>query len=259
MKTIITRSDDCASSHAANQAIVQAVDAGFIKNVSIMAAGSYVEEAAQMLSGRKDICFGLHVTFNAEWDKVRWGPVSPKEQVPSLVDKDGFFYQDPVMFQDHQPSLDEMLRECDAQLDKLVRAGFSISYVDTHMFAESCITGWGEQLDRWIAAKGLVNHNFFYNFIPDNDAFAQTPGKFEQVLSHLGDGQYFFLSHPALYGQEMTQCGSADVDGEELARNRDREAAFVASPDTIAICERYGFRTIRYDEAVPNPDLKFRW
>jgi hypothetical protein len=251
MKTLLTRADDCGSSRAANQAICQALDAGFIKNVSIMAPGPYVDEAANMLSNRKDVCFGLHITLNAEWNKVRWGPVSPREQVPSLVDRDGYFYQDPVMFRQHMPSLEEIIQECNAQLDKLTKAGFTISYVDCHMFPERHVAGLQEKLDGWIAEKGLINHNFFYNDFPQNDYIASTPGLMEQVLSTLGEGQYFFLSHPAMYSQEMTECGNAEVDGELLARGRDREAAFIAAPDTISICERYGFRTIRYDEAVP--------
>jgi hypothetical protein len=253
MKTILTRSDDYASSHAANHAIVRAVNSGFIKNVSIMAAGPYVEEAAMLLSERNDICFGLHITLNAEWDRVRWGPVSPKEQVPSLVDKDGYFYQDPVLFQEHQPSLEEIIQECEAQLEKLISAGFTISYVDSHMLPERYVTGLTERLDRWIASKGLINHMEYYRLFPRNDDVASTPGLFEQVLSTLEEGQYFFVTHPALYSQEMTECGNDQVDGQQLARNRDLEMVFITSPDTMEICERYGFTTIRYDEAVPLP------
>jgi chitin disaccharide deacetylase len=253
MKTLITRSDDLASSHAANQAILRVVDSGFIKNVSIMAAGPYIEEAAELLSKRQDICFGLHITLNAEWDNVRWGPVSPKEQVPSLVDKDGYFYQDPAMFLERQPSLEEIIKECEAQMDKLIKLGFTISYVDSHMLPERYVTGLRERLDRWISDKGLINYFFYYNVIPQNDILATTPGLFEQVISTLAEGQYLFVTHPALYSQEMTKCGNAQVDGEQLARGRDREVTFVSSPETMAICERYGFRTIRYDEAIPLP------
>ncbi len=48
MKNIrfITRADDLGSSYSANQAIEQVIDAGFIKNVSIMACGPAVEDAA---------------------------------------------------------------------------------------------------------------------------------------------------------------------------------------------------------------------
>ena len=37
MKAIITRADDCGCSHAANEAIFEAAEAGFIKNISLMA------------------------------------------------------------------------------------------------------------------------------------------------------------------------------------------------------------------------------
>lgn len=66
MRAILSRADDCGSSHAANQAILEALDAGFVKNVSVMACGEYLEEAAEMLSGRKEICFGLHGCINSE-------------------------------------------------------------------------------------------------------------------------------------------------------------------------------------------------
>lgn len=128
MRRIITRADDYASSRSANAAIARTADAGFIKNVSIMAPGPYLAEAAQLLAHRKDICFGFHMTLNAEWDQVRWGPVAAKEQVPSLVDRAGYFYQDPVLFREYPPSLQEIIAECEAQLDKLTAAGFNITY-----------------------------------------------------------------------------------------------------------------------------------
>lgn len=253
MKRIITRADDYASSRSANLAIAAAVEAGFIKNVSIMAPGPYLAEAAQLLAHRKDICFGFHMTLNAEWDHVRWGPVAAKEQVPSLVDQAGYFYQDPSLFQHHPPSLEEILSECDAQLDKLTSAGFSISYADSHMLPERFIPGLQEELDRWMEAKGLINHRYYYNFFPGG--VPSGIESFERVLGSLTDDQYFFLSHPALYSEEMLQCGNAEVDGEELARGRDQEASFLARKDLNEISERWGFRAVRYDEAVPMSDL----
>ncbi|MGG4105492.1 polysaccharide deacetylase family protein [Paenibacillus lautus] len=253
MKRIITRADDYASSRSANLAITRTVESGFIKNVSIMAPGPYLTEAAQLLAHRKDICFGFHMTLNAEWDNVRWGPVAAKEQVPSLVDRAGYFYQDPILFQDHPPSLQEILVECEAQLDKLTTAGFNISYVDSHMLPERFIPGLQEELDRWIEAKGLINHRDYYNFFPGG--VPDGVESFERVLGGLTEDQYFFLSHPALYSKEMVQCGNAQVDGEELARGRDQEASFLAREDLNEISERLGFRAIRYDEAVPLPGV----
>ena len=106
MKAIITRADDCGCSHAANEAIFEAAEAGFIKNISLMACGEYLEEAAEMLSDKKDICFGLHGCINSEWDRVIWGPVAPKEKVSSLIDERGVFYQSPERYCLHNPKLD---------------------------------------------------------------------------------------------------------------------------------------------------------
>ena len=94
----ITRADDLGSSYSANQAIEQVVDAGFIKNVSIMACAPAIEDAAQRLAHRKDVCFGMHTTLNAEWDRVKWGPVLPSEQCKGLVDQNGCFLPHPTMF-----------------------------------------------------------------------------------------------------------------------------------------------------------------
>lgn len=77
MKSIrfITRADDAGSSRSANRAIAQVVDGGFVRNVSLMACGPAIEDAAQLLAHRKDVCFGMHTTLNAEWDKVKWRPL----------------------------------------------------------------------------------------------------------------------------------------------------------------------------------------
>ncbi|GAB6928360.1 hypothetical protein JCM10914A_23430 [Paenibacillus sp. JCM 10914] len=249
MRSIITRADDLASSRSANEAIAKVVDAGFIRNVSIMAPGPYLEEAAKLLSHREDICFGFHMTLNAEWDQMRWGPVTAKEQVPSLIDREGFFHQDPSWFVQHPPSVDEIIKECEAQLNRLMRVGFTITYADSHMLPERFMPGLQAELDRWIVAKGLINHRYFYKMFPGD--MPEDHEQFERVLAKLQDGQYFLLSHPSLYSAEMRLCGNAQVDGEELARGRAKETAFLAQEGLIRISEHYDCRVIRYDEAVP--------
>ena len=93
-KALITRADDFGSSHSANQAIYEVSKKGIVKNVSVMACAPYLEEAAEMLASSKDVTFGMHSVINAEWDRVVWGPVAPKEKVKSLIDHRGVFYQD---------------------------------------------------------------------------------------------------------------------------------------------------------------------
>lgn len=253
MKTVITRADDCGSSHAANHAITCAVDCGFVKNVSLLAPGAYVDEAAYLLAGHEEICFGVHLTLNSEWSRVRWGAVCAAGKVPSLLDEQGFFYQDPALFRAHTPRLEEILLEYDAQLDKLTRAGFAISYADSHMMPEQTVPGLQEVMDRWIARKGLINHKYFYHMIPDGFSFPHQSGLFARRIKSLGDGQYFLLYHPALYCSEMLLCGNEGVSGEEIARGRARETAFLCDADARRISREYALMPIRYDQAASDP------
>ncbi|MBD2867190.1 ChbG/HpnK family deacetylase [Paenibacillus arenilitoris] len=76
---LVTRGDDLGSSRSANAGILEACRSGLLKNVSVMACAPYAEEAAELLRDAPGVCFGIHATFNAEWDFVRWGPVLPRE------------------------------------------------------------------------------------------------------------------------------------------------------------------------------------
>lgn len=87
--------------------------------------------------------------------------------------------------------------------------------------------------------------------LPHMDELALGPGLFERVLAGLGEGQYIYIAHPALYGEEMLRTGNALVSGEAVARHRAGDAAFMADPHTLEICRAHGFSTIRLDEAMP--------
>jgi predicted glycoside hydrolase/deacetylase ChbG (UPF0249 family) len=130
---LITRGDDSGSNHTANTAILDAFRNGMLRNTSVMVSAPAVEEAARLLAGEVGLCCGLHATINAEWDRVRWGPVLPPEQVPSLVDEHGHFFQTTRATHDNGPVLAEIMAELQAQLDRARELGFDIRYADMHM------------------------------------------------------------------------------------------------------------------------------
>lgn len=72
---------------------------------------------------------GVHLTLNAEWDLYRWGPIT---QAPSLLDGDGGFPRTIADVFDHA-DLDEVRRECRAQVERAIYWGFDVSHVDSHM------------------------------------------------------------------------------------------------------------------------------
>jgi len=247
---LITRADDCGSSHAANVGILQSLKAGFIKNISLMACCRFIEEAAEMLAARRDICFGLHATLNAEWDAVKWGPVLPVSQVSTLVDENGMFMPSPQKFEVRKPDLDEIMLEIQAQLDKLRALGFRISYVDTHMFPEYHVPGMEERMIEWAGKEGLLYWNRYCSTLKRVKA---TDNLIDDIVSRLeaaDQGQYLYLGHPAIDTEEMRSLGNQHISGEKLAAGRLLEAKLFTDPNILELCSKKGIVPIRYDEAL---------
>ncbi len=71
---------------------------------------------------------GVRLTLNAEHDLYRWGPIT---QAPSLLDGDGGFPRTVTDVWDHA-DLDEVRRECRAQVERAVLWGFDISHLEAH-------------------------------------------------------------------------------------------------------------------------------
>ena len=252
---LITRADDAGSSHSANRAIAKVIRAGLVKNVSVMAPGPFVEEAAQMLGASRAVCFGMHATLNAEWDRVKWGPVSDLPPGSGLTDENGMFLPGTKEFESTRPPLELVLREYDAQLDKLCRAGFDIRYVDSHMFPEQYIPGLDEALAAWAKHKGLLDHMCYYAFPPGWEALLKDIKKAPAFLRDMPAGQYFIVAHPALNTPEMRMAGNAWVSGEKVAKDRNLEAAIYGSRAARRLLRLFGIRPLRYDEAAPNERL----
>lgn len=245
----ITRADDIGSSHSANLAGAKVARAGIIKNYSLMAPGLYIKEAAVMLGGRTDVCFGMHTTLNAEWDRVKWRPILPLQQESGLVDEDGYFLPDPAVFADTKPSLGTVMAEVAAQLKHLRDLGFNIRYIDSHMFPELFIEGFDEAMRAFAHREGLIDHMYFYRFPEGMLEFVKHPKRPLVYFKHIPAGQYFLAAHPSLDTLEMRQTGNATYPGEAIARGRAAETKLYSSLATRALFALTGCEAIRYDEA----------
>lgn len=252
MKSIklITQSDDLGTCHSANVAIAQAAEAGFIKNVSVLATGGEIEEAAQMLKNNQNVLFGLHATINSEFEALSWGPVLPIEKVPSLVTQDGHLRRTTQEFFVNKPNLEEIDLELQAQFDKLKTLGFRIAYADFHMAPGRFVPGLDCCMQEFCRRNGIQNHGVYgitgcYPILPLFDEISTLEGEFERVLSQLPSGQYFYLGHPAVFSKETLACGPFH------AYKRNADYTFACSPATLELCKKYGVETVRYDNADP--------
>lgn len=247
---ILTRADDCGSSHSANLGIQQALEGGILKNISLMAPCDCIEEAAEMFAGRPDLCFGLHATLNAEWDKVKWGPLLTAAKVPSLTDENGMFLPSPKAFLLNPPDLDEIMEEFRAQLNRARTLGFRISYIDSHMAPEFDVPGLEERMREWCLKEELL---YWGDYCSSMKRTMETDDLIEDMVSRLqaaDEGQYLYVGHPAVDSPEMRELGNREFSGDRIAAGRVMEQKMFTDPRILqTICKR-GIVPIRYDEAV---------
>ena len=125
-KLLILNCDDLGFCHAANVGVYQALRDGLATSASLMVPCPWSRGAAAAYRG-DDV--GVHLTVNAEFDLYRWGPIT---HAPSLLDGDGGFPRTVEDVWDHA-DLDEVRRECRAQIERAILWGFDVSHLDAHM------------------------------------------------------------------------------------------------------------------------------
>ena len=124
-RLVIINADDLGSCHSANVGVFECLHTGMVTSATLM-----VPAPGPGSGGRyrgEDI--GVHLTLNAEYELYRWGPIT---HAPSLLGGDGGFPRTIKDVWDHA-DLDEVRRECRAQMERAILWGFDVSHLDSHM------------------------------------------------------------------------------------------------------------------------------
>ena len=125
-KLVIINADDLGSCHSANVGVFECLATGTVTSATLMVPCPWAREASSRYRG-EDI--GVHLTVNAEYELYRWGPIT---HAPSLLGGDGGFPRTVEDVWDHA-DLDEVRRECRAQIERAILWGFDVSHLDAHM------------------------------------------------------------------------------------------------------------------------------
>lgn len=133
-RLLILHADDFGMSHSVDRAIVEALEHGWVTSASIMVPCPWFAEVAQWARAHPDADLGIHLVLNSEWTSFRWGPISGRDAVPSLLDSQGYLpLETDVVSQRAKPQ--EVDRELRAQIDFARAAGVNITHLDSHMAA----------------------------------------------------------------------------------------------------------------------------
>jgi predicted glycoside hydrolase/deacetylase ChbG (UPF0249 family) len=96
-RLLIINADDFGMYSAINGAILRALRQGVVCSTSLMVPCPGAQQAMQMLRKNPHVSFGVHLTVFCDFEKYRWGSLTPAETVPSLIDETGYFYNNERM------------------------------------------------------------------------------------------------------------------------------------------------------------------
>jgi chitin disaccharide deacetylase len=131
-KLLIVHADDLGMAHSVNAATIKALGTGLVNSGSIMVPCPWLSEIAAFARANPQADLGLHLTLTSEWTALRWGPVSSRDKVSSLLDKDGYF---PLLETEAAAQADpkEVEMEINAQIERARALGIQPTHLDSHM------------------------------------------------------------------------------------------------------------------------------
>jgi predicted glycoside hydrolase/deacetylase ChbG (UPF0249 family) len=131
-KLLIIHADDLGLSHSTNMAVIKAFENKAVTSGSMMVPCPWFPEIAAYVKDHPGLDIGIHFTLNAEWKFYKWNWVSPSNEIPSLLDKDGYFNSSiqPLIFGARPEQVEKELR---AQIDKAIANGIKPTHIDSHM------------------------------------------------------------------------------------------------------------------------------
>ena len=258
-RLLIVHADDYGMNHSVNRATSEALENHWITSASILVPCPWFLEAANFAKAHPDADLGIHQALNSEWTTFRWGPVMPKDKVPSLLDAQGYLPLDTPEVADHAKT-DEAEAELHAQIDRARKFGVNITHLDSHMtalFGSPALFSLyqkigAEQHLPILAAKTGPDHSI-PSAAKSGDEFLidqvieLSPGIeakdwvswYENRLSHVGPGLYEVILHLAYDDEEMRGATFDHPDWGAAWRQRDLD--MVKSPEFQKFLKDQGF------------------
>jgi predicted glycoside hydrolase/deacetylase ChbG (UPF0249 family) len=257
-RLLIINADDFGMCHANNAATLRALQGGVVSSTTLMAPCPWAPHAIRLLGEHPEIPFGVHLTVISEFRAYRWGPLSSKDKVPSLLDEAGFFYRlDRRQEFLAQAALDEVAAEFRAQIEAVLAAQLRPTHLDWHCLADGgradifAMTlglaqeyGLGLRTHEQASAEQCRRVNLPTTDYGVLDSYAlNTAGKaarYAQLLRALPAGLSEWAVHPSLGDAE------AQAMEPETWQVRKADFDFLISHEARAVLEEEGIVLVDY-------------
>jgi predicted glycoside hydrolase/deacetylase ChbG (UPF0249 family) len=211
-----------------------------------MAPTPELDHAVELLADLPGVCVGMHTTFTSELSNMKLRPVLPVEQVPSIVDENGYFFPNAWRLAARKPATEELVAEFKAQLALLRAKGLNVKYIDEHMSLKPL-----KELRAAIAETAKREGLVLALTAPAVRLSPQEGKKFETPLHALlatleaaKPGDYMVVGHPCYDTKEVRDFWKGRP--VRVGHMRDWERRMFMDKEVLDLCRRRGIKAIRY-------------
>jgi hypothetical protein len=260
---VLLRLDDIGMNHSVNLAVEQVAKTGMPFSVSLLFVCPWYQEAVEILKKYPNVTVGVHLALNSEWRNYRWGPVLGKGGAPSLVDSVGYFLPSVDAFLASKYDLGEVERELSAQIERALRSGLKISYVDAHMGMAERTPQLREVTERVAKKYGLGISTYFGEsyFTLWGEPVA---AKKSALLTHLANAKRDTVNLIEVHVAERTpemeviydmNAASQNAPGAGVVDHRKAELETMLSPELAELVRSGKIRLVTYQQLVARTGL----
>ena len=90
-RVVILHANDMGIAYEFNRPAEAGLQDGILTSASVMSAGPWFGECAEWAKANRDKDIGITLSFVSPSSAVQWGPVAPRDEVPSLTTVEGYF------------------------------------------------------------------------------------------------------------------------------------------------------------------------
>ena len=258
---LVIRSDDGGMSHSANLGLERLVESGLPVSISVMFPTPWYQELVDFLKQHPNVSVGVHLTLNAEWKDYRWGPVSGREAVPTLVDSIGYFFPSSEALYDNHPNLQQVEHELRAQIERALHSGLKIDYVDYHMGTAVGRPDFREVAERLAHEYHLGMMGYFGETIDNPQYWAAPKDKVDSLVAFVGrlqPGLNVLVTHVGINNPELAALRDMNTDNPlpDMGANRQGELDAVLSPRFADAVKAHHVQLLTYRELIAKEGLQ---
>jgi len=254
MKLVVVAAD-AGFQHSINMGIIKGYQEGIITTASLLTGGQWFHEIAEFSKDNPDLTMGIHLALAGGLSPYTLRPVSPATDVPSLVDDQGFFFDNYEELEaNRKPRYEDILREFRAQVERAYQEGLDVAYLDNHV----ALSADSRRALKEVAREFSLPIKRSHGEIDCDDIYITPRGEKSAKLAELIDtrtvapGVYLYRCHPGWNTPESraVMAGNMPYGAGEWALDRQAETDATTSPEVLEVIRRKDIQLIGFYRGV---------